>query len=203
MTGNLKRLLDALNRPKINWKAQLKRFIKHSIEKTDYAIPYKRFIHDDLYLPGPVPEDNALKNVVLAVDTSGSVSTEQLTMFISEIKGILRAYTIQDVYLIAYDSSFKDSDVKKFRNSRSIKLPDMEGGGGTSFVPAFDWTNRILLKRGKKLGVFIYFTDSYEQFPPKKMVPWHRQVIWFVVNSDYETKIPFGHVIHIQKKDFT
>jgi predicted metal-dependent peptidase len=200
VSANLQRLLDELNRPIVNWRSLLKRFIKESIDKTDYQIPYKRFIHSKQYLPGPAVEDNQLKNVVIAIDTSGSISKEMLDRFITEIKGILGSYSLQDIYILPYDHDLYEKDVLKFRYARQVKINSVPGGGGTSFVPAFKWTDKHIFKKGKKLGVFIYFTDAYGQYPKKKEVPWHKQVIWFVVNNE-QNKIDYGNVINIAIKD--
>ena len=61
-----------------------------------------------------------------------------------------------------------------FEPWEAVTLPhEMAGGGGTSFVPVFDW----IAGRGLRPDLLVYFTDAEGQFPQRAP---DYPVIWFV-----------------------
>jgi len=67
---------------------------------------------------------------------------------------------------------------------------EIEGGGGTSFKPPFDW----LAERGIVPDVLIYLTDCYGTYPNPTEYP----TVWVCSGEGYnqdQFKPPFGEVI--------
>ena len=83
MPGGLSKVIDEIIKPKVNWKAVLAKFLTNTA-KNDYSWmkPNRRFIGRDMYLPSLYSE--RLESVVVAVDTSGSISDDELQIFASE-----------------------------------------------------------------------------------------------------------------------
>jgi predicted metal-dependent peptidase len=191
--GNLKTFLKKFLEPTVNWKAELRRFIDNIASKIKYEIPYRRFIHRGIYIPGPKRQPE-IGNAVFAIDTSGSVSDKQLESFASEIKSITGNFLIPGVDVLDADVSIQHHT--HYKNIRSIQLKKFEGRGGTAFKPAFDWVDKNITGSGKKLGFMIYFTDGQGDFPPK--VPYADKVLWVITNdSEGKIKVPWGKRIDI------
>lgn len=123
---------------------------------THNSKPHRKSISVGTYLPDVVREGI---EVVVGIDTSGSISNTDLTDFLSEIFGICRAFQERlKMTLIPCDCEIQDTyeitngNIDKIKNEVKIK-----GGGGTSFKPVIDWIEEN--KRDTKL--LIYLTDGW------------------------------------------
>jgi predicted metal-dependent peptidase len=190
--GPLGDFIDELVSPQVNWRSELKNFINTISNKIKYAIPYKRFAYSGTYLPGPVKE-NAIINPVIAVDTSGSISGEDMAAFSSEVKSLAKAYNMQDIHVIYADADVQS--VKTFKDGSQLGI-QMSPGGGTSFKPTFDWVENNLVKKGKKPAFFIYLTDGHGDMPTTST--FKDRTLWIIVNDKAGAiKVPFGKKIDI------
>lgn len=190
MQGNLPadiaRIVGDLLHPKINWKQQLQRFIK-ATAKNDYTWlrPNRRFVGQGMYFPGL--RSNKIGEVVIGVDTSGSIGAEELNQFASEISSILQEASPQKIYVLYCDAEV--SSVEEFLPQDLPLVLNPTGGGGTSFKPVFKWVD----KQGITPECLIYLTDMYGDFPSR--TPGY-PVMW-VTTSDKEDA-PFGQVLKIE-----
>src|SRR6266550_2950908 len=75
LPGHLQRLVEEMNKPKINWRAELKDFIQNSMSK-DYSWmrPNRRSVGCGVILPGFISD--AMQHLVVVFDCSGSVDLE-------------------------------------------------------------------------------------------------------------------------------
>jgi predicted metal-dependent peptidase len=72
-------------------------------------------------------------------------------------------------------------------------MPEVKGGGGTSFKPFFQWVKRENAHGNRP--VCIYFTDGYEDFPA---VAPDSPVLWLVLPGGLESsRYPFGKVVRM------
>lgn len=184
LSGGVDRLADTILRPKIDWKQLLERFISNRA-RNDYSWtpPSRRHLHMGLYLPSLSAE--MLPEIVLAVDTSGSISSEELNQFCSEFSSILSAY---DTTL---NVLWCDQDITLEQTFSRLDLPlnpTPLGGGGTDFKPPFNWIEAQDINP----SCLIYFTDMQcNRFPESEP---EYPVLWVKVgNEGYEP--PFGEVI--------
>lgn len=170
----------------LDWRGLLWQFM--------VATPYdfggfdRRFIHRKLYLEDVVGES---VEVAICIDTSGSIGAEELAAFAAEIQGILDAYP-----QIRGTLFFADADLYgPHEFCMASSLPAAQGGGGTSFVPFFDWVQEQEQSGAEPLC--IYFTDGYGRFPRN---PPDSPVLWVVVPGGLESPgFPFGDVARIQR----
>jgi len=196
-TGLIDRFLRNLNKPKINWKVELKRFVHNIFNKLAYKMPTKRHIWKDEYLPGVKKAGRGdFKDVVVAIDTSGSIGDDELSMFASELKGIFTIYGIKTCHVIWCDDQIKSvqtfTDVdSKFDLKKKLRP---SGGGGTSFIPPFKWVNDNL---DKGPAFMIYFTDAYGTCPNKAMCRLYAdRVMWIITqNPNPYSSIHFGKIL--------
>ena len=63
----------------------------------------------------------------------------------------------------------------------------MQGGGGTSFQPVFEWVERT----GTRPDLLVYFTDAEGEFPLQEP---NFAVIWLVKG---QAKVPWGQRIQL------
>lgn len=162
LPAGIQRLLDDLTKPVVNWKNILRRYVMQ-IMSYDYSFarPNKNFFNDGLTLPGfRSPHD--MLDIVIAVDTSGSISQEQLTDFISEMDGIMKSFPAYCIKAWCFDGAVvEDSvtvvkkgdghmdDIKKFAER-------IGGGGGTDFE--VNW--QFMKEEGIKPKLFLFLTDG-------------------------------------------
>jgi predicted metal-dependent peptidase len=129
--------------------------------------------------------------VVVAIDTSGSIGEGELNMFLSELAGILDDCKPEKVCVLAIDA--KVAAVTELDSGADIanNPPALKGGGGTSFRPAFEWCH----ENGIEPASLIYFTDMCGDFP--KEAPSY-PVIW-CATMDYVA--PWGETVRIGKEE--
>lgn len=164
---------------KFNWKGYLRRFVGNS--NKIYTKKLKRkFNHRFEDNPGiKIKQKN---HVLVAVDTSGSVSTKELNEFFNEIDHISK--TGVDITIVQCDAAI--SNISKYKRDIEIKI---HGRGGTSFEPVIDYydTNH------RKYTSLIYFTDGEAISPNKPKGP----LLWVLSStSNMNSKLP-GQIIQL------
>ena len=107
-------------------------------------------------------------------------------MFFAEVSGILEDIKPKNLFLVWCDARVHRvdhcSDAADLNAIRAKKAP---GGGGTSFVPVFDWVT----KEGLTPDALVYLTDGEGTFPSAPNYP----VIWGNIQTG--SKYPFGDVV--------
>jgi predicted metal-dependent peptidase len=187
LPGALEKFFEKLLRPKKNWKKEL------TIAATPYLRPQYTWrrpgrrtvaLSPHVRTPGTQPD---LPRVVLAGDTSGSMSNDNVRRFMSEAVGIIKLFKTK-VYLILHDARVYyagevDEDVIK-----SIEVRR----GGTSFVPTFEH----IAEMKEQPAILVYFSDMEGTMPD---VPPLYPVIWCKPEGygslRYHT---FGRVIEVE-----
>jgi len=119
----------------------------------------RRFMSSSLFIPAIETYPDKIK-VAVAIDTSGSVSDDELRKFLGEIWGMFRNKSHIEIILCCCDAQLYNPRVIKKRSE--LYEYKVMGGGGTSFVPVFEY-----LKEEKLDTCLIYFTDGYGEFPEK------------------------------------
>lgn len=187
LPAGLKRHIDSVTEPQIDWRKALWRFMVKT--PTDFKGFDRRFIHRGLYLEKLETET---LTVYAAVDTSGSISTEQMEDFLGEVQGILRSYPHVECELYYADADLYGPHTLNSHGSPP-SIPSPEGGGGTSFVPFFNEVGDKMNLTGGR--VCVYLTDGYGDFPePPPSMP----VLWVVVPGGLASEeFPFGRVIRL------
>jgi len=181
----------------------LKKFVAQVFDQLDYGFFNKRFIAGGDYLPGPkLADTGSYENVVIAIDTSGSISDDTLGKFASEMLKLFKLYSIKKCHIVWCDSEI--SSVQTFDVDSTFKIEKLKpsGGGGTSFKPPFKWIQQNILKKGKTPAFVIYFTDAFGDAPTPGeygIRGYHNRVLWVVTENDNADHIKFGKKIYIDK----
>ena len=199
--GSLKRALAKIKRPVIDWKAELAKYIDEAISKTKYKLPSRRFLGSGKAQYGYKRYKEDFENVVIAIDTSGSINRDMIEQFLGEVMGITEVYTPQKTVILYCDTQVYEPDILEPGD-----LPDFNkiaGGGGTNFWPPFKWVQKNMIEEGENPTIFIYFTDGEATFPSEKdydIADYSDRCIWVFVtfNDDpYPNPQPFGERIDI------
>ena len=186
LPGGLSKVIDEIVKPKVNWKAVLTKFLT-STAKNDYSWvkPNRRFLGQDMYLPSLYSE--RLESIVVAVDTSGSITDEELQIFASETSAILASMDPEKIEFLQCDTAINQHDTYT-RESLPLKV-EFKGRGGTDFAPVWEYIEENHLNP----KACIYLTDLYP-------CDWGEQppypVLW-ISTTDVDD-VPFGEVTRIQ-----
>lgn len=189
LPGCIQKLVDGIVNPLVPWERLLERFFDNTAA-TDYSWsrPDRRFLPEDILIPEI--HDTTLGEIVVAVDTSGSIFANKtaLNSFEAEINSIISNCRPSKVILIYCDA--KVTRVDEFGCGEPIKIR-AKGGGGTDFRPVGEHIgNHNISPR-----VCIYLTDLEGTFPT---APWDFPTIWCVYDNEGK-EAPFGDTVHIPK----
>ena len=180
--SEISRAIDELINPKLPWNQLLTRYLTNMI-KDDYTWtrPNRRFFPNH-YLPSQYSP--TIGSIVIAIDTSGSVTDEELVEMLSEIQDIRDIYKPESLTVIDCDAKIHNVfKVDKHDNILDIKFT---GGGGTDFNPVIDYCNNL------QPQLLIYFTDLYaNDITEDTTYP----IMW-ICNSDHEPAT-IGDTIYI------
>jgi predicted metal-dependent peptidase len=146
--------------PKFDWKGYLRRFTGVSTKVFTKKIRRKE---NRRYEDNPGLKIKMRQHMLLAIDTSGSVSDTELAEFMNEIHHIYKVGV--DITVVQCDTSIKS--IEPYRGKNEINVL---GRGGTEFDPVLDYYNANL----KKYTSLVYFTDGecYTSVKPKSKVLW-------------------------------
>ncbi len=182
--AGMARELGSLLPSRLDWRSYLWRYMVHT--PTDFQHFDRRFVGRGMYLE-TISGENL--NVLLAVDTSGSIDRPAVDAFLSEVRGILRAYPH-----LRCDLYYADAELYgPHRLTPSSPLPPIQGGGGTDFRPFFA---RIPKYRPPwEPSVAIYLTDGYGEFPERAP---RCPVLWVVTPGGLAlNRFPFGQAVRL------
>ena len=182
--SHIKRTLEELSKPKVNWKAVLSRFFS-DMNKANYSWskPNRKYL--PMYLPKL--HSTNLGRVDFAIDTSGSITADQFNQFVSEVHGVLKMLNPSEIGVYQFDHALQGNNI--VRSVRDIiKLP-FKGGGGTSPECAIE----EFIKN--KAQALIVLTDGY--FNGRKLTDPKRPVVWVIYDNEDFTP-PFGKAVHIK-----
>lgn len=191
--GAMTQSLAAVNREKYDYTAFLKKFavmgeaMKINDDEFDYIFyTYGLQLYEKMPLIEPLEykEIKAIKEFVIAIDTSGSTSGELVQKFVQKTYNILKStesfFTKINLHIIQCDADIQE-DAKitsQDEFDEYLKTMQIHGLGGTDFRPVFEYVDRLRQeKEFSNLKGLIYFTDGYGKFPAKK--------------PDYETAFVF------------
>ena len=178
LSQSLMRFVDDLLAPQLPWRALLARYMMNAA-RDDYSFQRTSRREGEALMPRLYSQG---VRVAVALDTSGSVTREELQAFLSEIDA-LKAQVRADVILHACDDKLDPAGPWKYALWEAMDLPDqISGGGGTDFRPVFDWLQR----EQSNPDLLVYFTDAEGRFPEREPA---FPVVWLVKGK---APVPFG-----------
>ena len=156
LPAGVKRLIQELTEPKMNWRELLRMQLESTI-KSDYTWmrASRRGWHMDAVMPGM--KLDPMIDIAVALDASGSISESMLKDFLGEIQGIMESFPAYKIHVITFDTDAYNPAQYDSDNLDDICDYEVKGGGGTDFDCIFTYLkeNEIEPKR------LVVFTDGY------------------------------------------
>lgn len=129
------------------------------------------------------------------IDTSGSISDNEIAAAYSEICGAIEQYDGALTGMLSFTESYVTEPVP-FENVEELLEIKPVGGGGNDFGEIFRYMKKYM---ADDLPIYIIIiTDGYDMFPEEKSamgVP----VLWLINNEDVNP--PWGKVARIKVEE--
>jgi predicted metal-dependent peptidase len=154
--AGVKRLIQELTEPKMNWRELLRMQLESTI-KSDYTWmrASRKGWHMDAVMPGM--KLDPMIDIAVALDASGSISESMLKDFLGEVQGIMDSFPAYKIHVVTFDTEAYNPAQYNSENLDDICDYEVKGGGGTDFDCVFNYLkeNEIEPKR------LVMFTDGY------------------------------------------
>lgn len=149
------RVIRELEEPVFNWKRHIK---KHILDlkrnRISWTTPKRRDNESGIIMPGK--RNNKKYKIHVSLDTSGSISEEELRDFLSEVYGAARQLKNLEVTIWTFDTSIYNEQTYNKNNIHRIKEYKIYGNGGTDF-----YQNWVYMQEQRiRPDLFIMFTDG-------------------------------------------
>ncbi len=190
---------EARLKPQIDWRKRLARLVRRACAYKSGAVDYcSTKISRRQWGVGFGPRrpllpafHQPIPNVVVAIDTSGSMGcNDALGRALSELDGLLKTLQTSVQILIA------DCEVTEARCA--LRWQDIQehltGGGGTSFVPVFEY----MASRSITPDCLIYMTDGWGDAPAK---PPPFPVVWAITNPEGAKPAEWGDCVIVKDEE--
>ena len=193
------RAIDSLLQPEVDWKEVLREFVTTTCVGSDYSTysrPNRRYASSDTYMPSGVSQQ--VDELVVAIDTSGSIGQPELTKFLSEIQGVVANVNPRAVRVLYWDTKVCADEMYENETSTNtggmplsslISSTKPTGGGGTDVrcVNTYMQDNQITAQ------AVIVLTDGYLN---GSWGEWSAPVLWCILS--HKSAMPtVGEAIHI------
>lgn len=184
------RMLEKLKKPQTDWRTILNDFIQEEICDYSFSPPDRRFQDSPFFLPNfnEMGKNDNVSDILFFIDTSGSISDNDMTTAFSEIKGAIDQYDGKlQGWLGFFDAAIIEP--KPFSSFEEFIVIKPAGGGGTDFQIIFEYVDQHM--KEKEPNCIIILTDGYAPFPKEELandIP----VLWLINNQDVTP--PWGKV---------
>lgn len=199
MKGNipagLDRYIKDILHPTINWRQQLYKYIVSQIPfDYSYRNQSKKSHSLGIYMPTVLKESI---DVVASIDTSGSISTEDVTEFVGELKGIASSFNNVTITLLICDCKIHDVITINSNHNEELENIIIKGYGGTSHKPVTEY----IINEMPTAKVLIALTDGYsdiEQCFNELPETCNKLIVLSKKSVEPETLMEYGDVVKIE-----
>lgn len=181
--------------PEVDWRSYMAEFVKKQCagkDKHTWRRPHRTYIAHDLYMPSDYSE--TVGKILIAGDTSGSISNDVLGVFLGYMQQLCDEVNPDGVDIAWWGSSVVGVDTfakGSIHLEGSIKPV---GGGGTSPGCITDW-----MREEKKTDYVCAVVLTDGEFFGDGVGDWGGlPVLWVVVNECKVPEIPVGVTIHVE-----
>lgn len=189
--GAMEREVKACKATRYDWREILNRFFTELTARDySFSFPNKRYLQRGLILPGLRSRDCG--QIVLAIDTSGSVSADEVSAMVAEMQNCLSTYGengLSDGLRVIYC----DFDVQGEETLFEGEKANPKGGGGTRFAPVFEHLKGDL----QGAAALVYLTDGETMQSDlralESLAPGF-PVLWGLIRENESFNPPFGEV---------
>ena len=190
------RAIDQLLQPEVNWREVLREFITETCRGNDdstWRQPSRRHMAMGILRPSGITE--RVGELVIAIDTSGSIGQQELTKCLSEIKGVCDTVKPESVRILYWDTKVCNDELYGDVPNACASLEQLtqttkpQGGGGTNVqcVPDYIRDNNI------NAQAVIVLTDGYLG---GDWGTWSTPLLWGILDNKSATPSN-GKTLHI------
>jgi predicted metal-dependent peptidase len=156
LPAGVKRLIQELTEPQMNWRELLRMQLESTI-KSDYTWmrASRKGWHMDAVMPGM--KVDPMIDIAVALDASGSISETMLKDFLGEIQGIMDSFPAYKIHVFTFDTEAYNPAQYDSDNLDDICDYEVKGGGGTDFDAIYNYLKAEEIEP-KRL---VVFTDGY------------------------------------------
>ena len=190
MSANVPREVTDELKAKVDWREAMREFVTSFCmdkDESTWRRPNRRWIDQDVYMPSLIGE--SVGRIVVAIDMSGSIGSEEIGQFLGEVRKICETVRPEGIDLIYWDTevcSHEKYEQDQLDNLLSSSKP--KGGGGTDVacVPIYMREHRI------KAECSVILTDGYLG---GDWGVWDCPTLWGITS---EVTSDVGKTIHIE-----
>lgn len=173
--------LKALHREKYSYRTFLRKFMspgeKMKISDEDFDLIFYTYglnLYRNLPLIEPLEyqEMNNIRELVIAIDTSGSVQGDIVQDFLQKTYNIFQEkesfFSHFRIHILQCDMMIRDNAVitTMAEFEKYIETMEIKGLGGTDFRPVFSYVNEQIEQNVfRRFGGLLYFTDGDGVYP--------------------------------------
>ena len=173
--------LKALHREKYSYRTFLRKFMspgeKMKISDEDFDLIFYTYglnLYRNLPLIEPLEyqEMNNIRELVIAIDTSGSVQGDIVQDFLQKTYNIFQEkesfFSHFRIHILQCDMMIRDTAVitTMAEFEKYIETMEIKGLGGTDFRPVFSYVNEQIEQNVfQRFGGLLYFTDGDGVYP--------------------------------------
>ena len=156
LPAGVKRLIQELTEPKMDWRELLRMQLESTI-KSDFTWmrASRKGWHMDAVMPGM--KLDPMIDIAVGLDASGSISEKMLKDFLGEIQGIMESFPAYRIHVVTFDTEAYNPVQYDSENLDDICDYEIKGGGGTDFDCVYNYLKEHEIEP-KRL---VMFTDGY------------------------------------------
>jgi len=178
MGASIPRVIGDLLDTKVDWREVFREFVQSAMRGKDeytWRKMNKSYLANNMYLPSMHSE--TMGELVVAIDTSGSINNEQISEFASELASICETCSPDKVRVLWWDTKVHGEQVFEGNYDDIAKMLKPKGGGGTYVGCVSDY----IIKSSINAEALVIFTDGYVENNPKWEVT--TPTMWFVTQN--------------------
>jgi predicted metal-dependent peptidase len=159
MKGNMPREIKEALEAKVDWRQALREFVTSFCmdkDESTWRRPSRRWIGEDVYMPSLIGE--SVGRIVVAIDMSGSIGSDEISQFLGEIRSICENVKPEGIDVLYWDTRIAQHEkYEQDHLGALLSSTKPRGGGGTapSCIPQYINDKKI------KAECAIILTDGY------------------------------------------
>lgn len=160
--GEILETIDKFVNPQLPWYQLLRRwFVEKTRTYRSYQRPSRRYLNRGMYMPTTNPEMSRLGHIAFFLDSSGSMTDEDLVITNSETKFVWEVLKPKKLSLFNFDR--KVHKIREFKNNDRFEEIKVLGRGGTDLTEVRQW----IMENKPELVVILtdFYVDPMEEGP--------------------------------------
>ena len=170
----------------MDWAEYLRYFLSSS-RRNGWDSPFNAPVYNSTGVVAAGRKQRALDSVAVVIDTSISVPQSLLVEMLAEVQHALDSGSVESVHLVSCDWRVQQADEYY---AGDVIPPELKGGGGTMFQPAFDWIEA----HAPEVDAIVYLTDgdAYDWYDVRQP---QAPVLWLDYGDMSPKPYAFGEVV--------